>query len=365
LCRKKNGAGGHPKLAVLGSDDEAPRVEPDDKGELRIVLPFRSGSETIGTVEWTDTKYNLKVLGTELTLEWAVSRNVQRSCAAIETERKDIVAKAIKTEAPDHLTAVESAKFPRFGVCQAAGLGSWAIGLRNVSATGKDQTRAITFELDVVRIAADGNITRAPLGTIQTRPGGLEIRPLQAYDYDDDGNVELIVPYDVKAVPEGVTPTALPVVWTEQNGKVVPYEKFAPSLGGAQTTHLEFDMRPDIGGYAPFVAYIGSDCGAATCPSRLVGPVRYARSMPTGEFSLQDPLALAAITRGCPKGAALVAEGNPARTAQNVACARLRGEDPAKLTAELKAKGNAFCKDPEHCGLLDALLRFAAAEVDN
>jgi len=124
-------------------------------------------------------------------------------------------------------------------------------------------------------------------------------------------------------------------------------------------------MRPDIGGYEPFIAYLGADCGASTCPSRLTGPVRYYRSLPSGEFSRKDTQAQSAITRSCPKGATLVAEGNPTRTAQNVACARLQGTETAKLEADLKAKSSSICKGTDSCPLLDTLLKFANAKVED
>lgn len=365
LCRKKNGAGGHPKLAVLGTGEEAPQVEPDDKGELRVVVPYHDGAETLGTIEWTDTKYNLTVRGTELKLDWAVSMDVNRSCAKLDKEKTSVINAATKSTDPEHLTAAEAAKFPRFGVCQPAGLGSWALGLRGVSAAGAGDARSITFELDVVRVGPDGKVTKADFGKVQAKPGGFEIRPLQIYDYDDDGKVELIVPHELKAVPPGTKPDPLFAVWTEQNDQVAPFKNFGRVTGGVQTTHLDHDMRPDIGSYEPFITYLGPDCGLASCPSRIVGPLRYARSLSSGEFSRADPQAQAAITRSCPKGAMLVVDGNPAKTAQNVACARLRGEEPAKLEADLKAKASFVCKGAESCPLLDALLGFAYTNVSD
>ena len=365
LCRKRNGTGGHPSKAVLGTGDDAPEVTPDDKGELHVVVPYHDGAETTGSIEWTDTKYNLKVRGTELKLEWDVSLDVQRSCAKLEKEKAAVISKATKSEDPEHLLPAEAAKFPRFGACQPAGQGSWALGLRNVTASGKDDTRSIKFEIDVVRVDGEGKVVKADFGTLQTKPGGLDIRPLQVYDYDDDGSVELVVPFDIKAVPAGVTPSGQTVVWSIQGGQIAPYKNFSQVVGGLQTTQLEYDMRPDIGGYEPFIAYLGTDCGAATCPSRLTGPVRYYRSMPSGEFSRKDPQAQSAITRACPKGAVLVADGNPARTAQNVACARLQGAEPSKLEADLKTKASSICKGTDSCPLLETLVKFANAKLED
>lgn len=365
LCRKKNGVGGHPKRALLGEEGSGQEFVPDEQGELRIHIPYRSGADAKGLVEWTDTKYNLSVQGTELKLEWAVGLEVRRTCANLEKDSKAILAKAQKAESPERLTALEASKLPAFGRCQPAGLGSWALGLRTITATGKDEDRALAFEFDVVRVDAEGKTTRADFGTLRAPPGGLEMKPLQIYDYDDDGSVEVIVPYDLKAIVAGDSPKALTVVWTDKAGRIEPYAQLKALVGSAQTTQLEFDMRPDLGGYQPFIAYLGKDCGAVSCPTRLVGPVRYARAMPDGSFSLKDPQSLAAINRGCPKGLSVTTENNPTRLALAVACARLRGEPATKLEQELTAKGAALCKGEATCGLLDALLGFAKANLED
>jgi hypothetical protein len=359
LCRKKNGAGGHPKRAVLGAEGDTPELTPDEQNELKVVMPYHSGAETNGFIEWTDTKYNLKVKDGELSLEWAVTLEMRKACAELEKASKELINKALKSAAEDHLIAAEASKLPRFGVCQNAGRGGWALALRGVEASGADAARAIALSIDVVRVGEDGTLTKGDLGKIVTKPGGLELRPLQIYDYDDDASSELIIPHDLKAIPTGATPTPIAAVWTFKAGAVTAYANFAATLGGVQTTHLEYDMRPDLSRYEPFVAYLGADCGIPNCPTRLVGPARFARSMPKGEFSSTDPQAEAALNRACPKGAQLVVEGNPTRTAQMVACARLKGEDSAKLVTDLKAKSASLCKGAETCPLLDALVNFA------
>lgn len=364
LCRKKNGAGGHPKRALLGEQEGGQEFVPDEQGELRVHLPYRSGGSASGYVEWTDTKYNLSVQGTELKLEWAVGLEVRRTCANLEKESKTLITKAQQLESPEHLTALEAAKFPVFGRCQPAGVGSWALGLRGISASGAGVSRALAFELDVVRVDGEGKVSRADFGTLTAQPSGVDFKPLQIYDYDDDGLVELIVPYDLKAVPAGVTPPRISPVWTTKTGKIEPYAQAEAQLGGTQTTQLEFDMRTDIGGYYPFIGYLSPDCGGISCPSRLVGPVRYARAMADGSFSLKDPQALAAINRACPKGLSVTNEKEPARLALAVACARLRGDEPTKVEAELASKGATLCKGEASCGLLDALVGFAKVSLD-
>jgi len=365
LCRKKNGAGGHPKRAVMGTEADAPETLPDGQGELTVVVPYHSGAETTGVIEWTDTKYNLNVKDGELKLDWVVTLEMRRACAELDKASKELVTKAQKSDSPEKLTAMEASKLPHFGTCQPAGHGSWALALRSVDAAGADAARAVSLGIDVVRVGEDGVLSKADFGTVTTRPGGFEIRPLQIYDYDDDGQVELIVPHDVKAIAAGATASAFSAVWSAVSGQVTAFAGFAPAKGGVQTTHLEYDMRPDLSRYEPFVAYLGDDCGAASCPPRLVGPARFARSLAKGEFSLTDPQAMASLKRACPKVASVVAEGNPTRTAQLVGCARLQGEEKDKLVTELKAKGAKICKGTDTCLLLDALLQFANTDVAN
>lgn len=368
LCRKKNGAGGHPKRAVLGTEGEVPELLPDDQGELKVTLPFRDGAAQSGFVEWTDTKYLVDVKDGELKLEWASSLEMRRSCANLESASKAVVTAAQKAEATDHLTALEADKLPHFGRCQPAGFGSWALGLREVSASGADAERSLKVGIDVTFIDLQGTVTKQDFGVIELKPGGLEIRPLQIFDYDDDGSVELIVPYDLKALPAKAVPAPVPTIWTRKSGQISPYAKAPPlSGGGTVTTHLEFDMRPDIGQYGPFIAYLSNDCGLEKCPPRLVGPVLYAHSLPDGSFSFSDPQAKTSVEKACPKAAALVVESggvNALRTAQNVACARLRGDDSEKLIAELKSKAPMLCKGGEDCPLLASLVGFAKASFE-
>ncbi|HEY5954929.1 MAG TPA: hypothetical protein VIV60_00200, partial [Polyangiaceae bacterium] len=132
--------------------------------------------------------------------------------------------------------------------------------------------------------------------------------------------------------------------------------------------HLEFDMRPDIGQYGPFLAYLGSDCGIDQCPPRLAGPVLYARSMPNGTFSYGEASAKVAVDKVCGKAKPVLVEVpggvNPTRTAQNVACARLRGETTDSIVAQLKAKSNLLCKGAQTCPLLQKLIGFAGASFE-
>ncbi|HEY5955854.1 MAG TPA: hypothetical protein VIV60_04845, partial [Polyangiaceae bacterium] len=200
LCRKTNGTGGHPKRAVMGAEADALETLPDAHGELKLVLPWRGGGAQSGTIEWTDTKYTLQVKDTELKLDWVSSLELRRSCANLEKASKAVVAAAQTHAAAEHLTAAEAGKLPRFGICQPAGTGSWAIVLRGLSVSEVDAERSLKFELDVAHVDLEGVVAKHELGNLEAKLGGLELRQLVAFDYDDDGSDELVVPYDLKAI---------------------------------------------------------------------------------------------------------------------------------------------------------------------
>jgi hypothetical protein len=398
LCRKKNGTGGHPTKAEIkvlmtnlatpetvaapseaaaaadgtaqpdaGTPANPNEVLPDEHGELRVVVPYRAGEKRDVVLEWSDTRYTLHLDGTTASIEWAASGVPhRRACQKLLDENKAVIDAARKLDGEARVTAAES-KLPRFGVCQAAGLGSWALLLRSLKGAGTGAQRSLHLEADVVRVDIDGNRMAAPFGAFDFSPGGLEIGFLQAYDYDDDGNDELVVPFELKAAssaPVGELPSA---VWSFSASGVAPYAK-AKLAGGAGVEQLDFDMRPDIGTYAGFVAYLPADCGLKSCPPRVTGPRFFLHSLPDGGFSANDEAARAALKRVCPKlPAPIVAEAggqaNLSQTAKNLVCARAHGAEKAALSSELDAKRVALCGDAPSCAAQTALLAWLELPV--
>ncbi|XXY13663.1 hypothetical protein WME88_35975 [Sorangium sp. So ce216] len=143
----------------------------------------------------------------------------------------------------------------------------------------------------------------------------------------------------------------------------------APSLsGGLGVEHLDFDMRPDIGRYGPFVAWLGADCGAKSCPSRVTGHKFYFHSEQDGSFSATDAGAKAALGRACSqKPAAIVATTgsglNVAQTAKNLVCARVLGAARDALASELAAKRADLCGGATTCALSSAFEAWLDAEL--
>jgi hypothetical protein len=378
LCRRKNGTGGHPVRAVVhapGEEAAAPsgqepgsepsaadaptgtELTPNEQGELTIVVPYSGDEQRDVSIEWTDTSYALHVTGPKATLEWAASGVAhRRACQQLLDETKAVVAAAQKAEGEARLTTTEAARLPRFGACQPGGLGSWAVALKAVSGQGEGSARQHHLELDVVRVDVDGTRKSASFGSLDVAPGGLELASLQVYDFDDDGRDELIVPYELKATG-GATPVYPPPIWSFSDAGVSAYAK-APSVsGGIGIEQLDYDMRPDFGGYGPFVAFLGADCGQKTCPGRVTGPKMYLHSTPDGAFTNADDASKNALKRAAcqnkPVNIVIEAAGgvNVAQTAKNLVCARVYGLATEALAAELTTKHAALCGEAASCPL--------------
>jgi len=380
LCRKKNGTGGHPVRALVKGGERAaalsgrepsaeqPEANSDagaqgeeltanEQGELNIVVPYSGSEQRDVSIEWTDTAYTLHVNGAKATLEWAASGVPhRRSCQQLLDESKANLAAAQKLTGEARLTTTEASKLPRFGVCQPGGLGSWALSLKSASGKGEGASRQHHLELEVVRVDIEGARKSASFGSLDFAPGGFEVAALQAYDYDDDGRDELIVPYEIKAIG-GATPTFPPAIWSFGDAGVSAYAKSPPVNGGLGIEQLDFDMRPDFGFYGPFVAYLGADCGLKACPGRVTGPKLYLHSMPDGSFTDHDDAARNALKRAACQskpGAVVVEAGgglNVAQTAKNLICAKAYGATSEALAAELSSKHATLCGEAATCPL--------------
>lgn len=389
LCRKKNGTGGHPVRATIrdlnapageapsGQEPgtEGPAAEAgnetgaNEQGELTIVVPFSGDAKHDVEIEWTDTRYTLHVEGSKASLEWAASGIPHRkACQQVLDASKAVVTAATKAEGEARLTTTEGQKYGRFGTCQPGGLGSWALALKSLAGKGEGAKREHHLELEVVRVDIDGARKSAPFATLDVAPGGFEIASLQVYDYDDDGRDELIVPYEVKAA--SAAPASWPSpIWSFSDSGVTAYAK-APALGGGiGIEQLDFDMRPDFGTYAGYVAYLGADCGLKTCPPRLTGPKLFWHSQPDGSFTDRDDAAKNALKRAsCQSkpGAVVVEAGgslNATQTAKNVVCSRAFGATADQVIAELTAKHAALCGEAASCPLETTLQAWAKLEL--
>ncbi|HOU89948.1 MAG TPA: hypothetical protein PLU22_02830 [Polyangiaceae bacterium] len=412
LCRKRNGTGGRPVRAVrdltaLAAAEAAgaspapsaapaasaaaaasttetatdtvtdagtldPRlanvIEVDAQGELRVLAPWRSGQRAQIRLEWSDTQYDLTVDGESASLVLPVALGLRKQCEALRVASERAVEAAQKLPGEAALTSADQLKLHQLGLCQMAGLGAWAVGLDELTLSGSGAARTLAARLSVIHLDPDGSSKTAALGALEFAPGGLQLPPLMVYDYDDDGQDEVIIRHEVNKVAAGKAPAALPAVWSFKGGAVVAYGKLGPlGPGGVSTEHLDYDMRPDLADFGPFVAWLGPDCGARTCPPRLVGPRFFAHSAPDGSFSRTDAAAVAALERACAAAPAsvVVADGqsvNALRTATLLGCARSWGVSTEVITQELDAKRGALCGAASDCSLLATLRAWASAE---
>lgn len=388
LCRRRNGTGGHPVRALLrtpgveptpnadaepgdadaGNGDE---VLPSEKGELRLVVPFRAGEKREIEMTWTDVRHTLKLDGASGGFEWAgVALPHRRECQALFDANRAALASAQKGPPSAEILSPNEVKgLSKLGTCQPGGLGSWALSLRQARGAGEPNARSVKLDLDVVRIDLDGKRLTAPFGSLEVAPGGFDLGPLVVYDYDDDGNDEVIVTYDVKALPASVKePPAIPAVWSFSASGITPYAKGPKLSGGVSIEQLDFDMRPDLGTSAPFLGYLGSDCGQKTCGPRVSGPKLFFHSLPDGDFSENDDAARDALKRTCSsKPAAILAGGagnvNLERTAKNLVCSRAHGASAESIKSELGAKSADLCGERATCPLATLLDGWASAAM--
>ncbi len=407
LCRKKNGTGGRPVRAIrdleafnaeqsaatdspAGTEPTAAAAAgegataasgapdagatagelanvtlPDERGELRVAVPWRPGHSAKLRVEWSDTSYDLEVDGTSARLVLPVSVALRRQCEALRKQSQAVIDAADKSPSAPGLNQSDVAKLPRFGMCQTAGLGAWALELQKLEATGPASARVVRATFGIAHVDPQGQLKRGAFGTLAFAPQGLQAKPLMAYDYDGDGQQELIVRYEVMKAPEASA--QLPAVFTLRGGEVLAYDKLDPMGPGAVIVEqLDYDMRPDLADFGPYVAWLSSDCGAKLCPDRINGPQFFAYAEKDGTFSRTAAAAQGALKRACPKapGPIVVAQGdavNAARTAQQVACAKAWKLEEASVAAALDAERSKLCSGADDCPLYRILKTWASA----
>jgi hypothetical protein len=339
-------------------------VLPNERGELRLVLPFRNREKQDIEITWTDVRYTLKIDGTKGAFEWAgVALPHRRACQALLDENRSVLAAAQKVEGTLRLAPAEIKGLSKLGVCQPAGLGSWALSLERASGTGEPSARRVELEIEVVRIDLEGKRLSAPFGTFAVAAGGFELSTLVAYDYDDDGNDELVVPYEIKALPASRIAPALPAVWSFSATAIAPYAR-APSLSGSVgVEHLDSDMRPDLATYGAFLGWFDADCGAKVCPPRISGPRFFFHSLADGGFSNDDEAARAALKRGCGGKAAPLVSANLEKTAKNLVCARASGSPVDAVRAELDSEAAGLCSGSSSCTVSKVLGSWLSAPL--
>jgi hypothetical protein len=261
--------------------------------------------------------------------------------------------------------------------CMQTPAGAWAL---NFAALRRPSAMGVVGRWVITHLALDGSrVTIAP-----ALPDGgacdlaatadnffdvladarLTIQPPQLFDYDHDGEPELIVQLAGHIHEGGDWHRGR--VWTFRNGVVALYPP-AQDINVRDVQDLDQDGLPDLWTVGPFFAVAEAPGGSY----ELTGPRLLAHARADGSFVLDDELARATARRICPSppqrlvvldrtpqlgssGPAL----NQRATTTNVVCARLWGGTPDALRSQIKSECPAT-DDPNLACDQDSLLKFA------
>ena len=190
----------------------------------------------------------------------------------------------------------------------------------------------------------------------------LRIEPPQLYDYDHDGEPEIIVQLTGHIHEGGDWRRGR--VWTFHDGVVALYPP-AANINVRDVQDVDHDGRPDLLTVGPFA----DTAESPGSPYELTGPRLVAHARPDGRFAMDDEVARAAAQKVCPelpknlvvklRDLSLGEVIDCQATATNVACSRLWGATPVALRARIEREyprteaANLSCDK-------DALLRLAS-----
>lgn len=342
-------------------------VEPGERGEITILVPWQEGRKTSVRMEWTDVVYDLTVEGTTGALKRPANLAIRKACAALTQAADGLVSGGKKSGA---LQQADVKDLPKFGRCQLAGTGAWSLALDSISASGADAARSVTVKVSAVHLDEAGTKVSAPFTELSFAPGGLEMPIPMIFDYDGDGSHEILVRYEVKARPQpasGPLPVP-PGVLSFKNSKIESFNVGALAAGGFSVEQLDKDMRPDVADYGPFTAWLSKSCGAAKCPSRIQGPRFFYQSKADGTFDRDSDGAKAALKRACAeKPSSVVVAGaqgvNVQNTAERVACARAWKVETQEIEKQLQEAKAKLCSSGDTCEVLTTLQSWAGASA--
>lgn len=375
-CEPKNLSGGTlvgARVTHGAAPDANANIKPEADGSLTLVLPWRKGQYSEARFEWTDMKQDLvlRARGSKFTRVLPAEQAAQ--CERFSRTSEQILAGIRAKIGPfsPAVTPKDVYQFPKLGQCKMAGHNAWALGLEKLKASGEGKNRELLVTLSLNHIDASGMVASAPFGPLTFAPEGLLLPELMTFDYNDDGEEEVVVRQEILLRAARSMTKPLPeraAVFTYQEGRVVPYESLAPlASGGIMAEHLEPDGRPDVGDYGPFIAWLPEACGRGECEARITGPRFFQRSLPNGAFTAEDEHVERVIRNKCertPKELVVDVRTllGKRQTAQNVACARVRGDDPQAIVAQLDELASEMCNDGQpKCAFYNAMVQWARA----
>lgn len=261
-------------------------------------------------------------------------------CAPLRAEHAAALAKAL-TAAPKLDVAILP---PTFGACVPSGRGAWAIVLAHARPDPTLYVGAPTSvgegvrgRFHLVHRALDGTtLSVAPTVAADLAPGSdsfatgdrvrLSIDPPIAFDFDGDGQAELVLVVREDVYEQGVSTRGR--VWTVKDGKLVLYDPARPYLVRG-VRDVDGDGRPDLLWAGPWPTF-------RTVEPATPGLVLHA--LATGGFSRDDAVAARHASEGCrPAPTSLLPTTSPAKAALHAACARLAGRTADDVVAALEA----------------------------
>lgn len=373
-CVAKNERDGSLRSArVLPEDpaEQSSEVKPATDGTLSLVLPWQAGKRSKVRFEWSDMTQDLWLSMRAPRFTRVLPPLQAEQCERFSKSSEQILA-AIRAKIGPYsskVTPKDVYRFPALGGCRMAGQTAWALSLDKLSASGEGPNRQVNVTLALHRVDATGDVASFAYGPIEVAPEGLLLPELMFYDYDADGEDEVIVRRDILIRPlrtQNQPLPRVPAVFTYKQNRIAPYAALPPlAAGGIFAEHLDTDGRPDVGDYGPFMAWLPEKCGRGECPRRLVGPRFFLRSNSDGTFTADDEQAQKMLRNKCERAPEhLVVDtrslSGKQQTAQNIACARVRGVAPERIVAELQELKLELCDDGQAtCVLLEALTAWA------
>jgi hypothetical protein len=229
-------------------------------------------------------------------------------------------------------------------------------GVKGCAGDCDDVTWKLSLHMSIVRIA-DGRLTEADrlpsnaLGSVPPREVGLEIESapqldrwvdlLGAFDYDGDGNTELLLGLGVAESGESPVMTRHLVTLAHRAVRAYPY---SPQLGDdSRMEDVDGDGRPDLWTRGAYEGATITTCGGSD-DDPAVPAMFLQHALPDGRFSANDAVAQAALARACPSlpPVSLLAlrrrigkgQDGQRELARAVVCARAYAPAPA-VTAQL------------------------------
>ena len=244
----------------------------------------------------------------------------------------------------DETRAIPDEAKNAFAQCSPTKDGAWGLVLRDV----KSVPGGTAGRLLVVHVRSDGGKVEmalpdrarptSPMAFVYTEAEQVTFEPPRAFDFDGDGQEELVIIGRTRAKNQLVQTFGYVVTRKGDTGSLYAG---AANIDFFQVSDVDHDGRIDLLTHGPYRDTVKDACDGH--PLVVKGPVLVAHSRPDGTFSMNDAAAIAQAKQACPeKPTAIVSrfEGSPevdhVQTTLDVACARLWGQSAASVVSALQ-----------------------------